>query len=544
MDDNNDENLSPELLDSYFVSFFSRQTTITSEDDDDITDTTGNMADETTTNDITDNVADDATSIALASSSNAVIEPSINNRGRRGRGRGERRSRGRRGRGQSGRISTASRRQAEILAALPILPDFTPFVRDVPYHQGFARLPQALPGRDTILHGLIGLFFSQHILATIVINTNEYAQSKNAGIGGREWTELTLDELKIWMGILLYMGVIKLPRVTDYWTTDFKFPKHYITQQMPMKRFQQIKRYLHISNHNSPMPYWYSKVEPFASHIRDISKRLYVPGSNVSIDEMIIRFSGRSGHTFRIKNKPTPEGYKIMSLCEKGYTYTFTFESRIVANDKIPSIPGLNKTGSLVSYLVTQLPTNRAYNIYMDNYFTSIPLFHYLRTNGYGACGTVRVNSAMFPASLKIEKSIHLDWNTLSGVVVNDVLAILWIDNGPVHMLTTIHGIKDDKWKIPTIRRRPRETSSNAINVRRVFGEATQKEVPIPKAIDDYNHFMGGVDIADQYRSYYNCQLTASRTWMPLMFWLIDTAIVNSYILYKKNGNFKLNIIF
>ena len=70
----------------------------------------------------------------------------------------------------------------------------------------------------------------------------------------------------------------------------------------------------------------------------------------------MIRFSGRSGHTFRMKNKPTPEGYKIMSLCERGYTYTFTFESHIMTNNEVPSISGLNKIGSLVSYLATQLP--------------------------------------------------------------------------------------------------------------------------------------------------------------------------------------------
>jgi hypothetical protein len=36
---------------------------------------------------------------------------------------------------------------------------------------------------------------------------------------------------------------------------------------------------------------------------------------------MIARFSGRSVYTVRIKNKPTPEGYKILSLCDAGYTY-------------------------------------------------------------------------------------------------------------------------------------------------------------------------------------------------------------------------------
>lgn len=110
------------------------------------------------------------------------------------------------------------------------------------------------------------------------------------------------------------------------------------------------------------------------------------------------------------------------------------------------------------------------------------------------------------------------------------------MDNGPVHMLSTIHGIKGNEWKISAMRRRPRETSSNAANVRKVFGNAARKEILIPKVINDYNHFMGGVDIADQFRSYYDCQLIVFHTWMPLMFWLIDTAIVNSYIIYKQQG--------
>jgi hypothetical protein len=49
---------------------------------------------------------------------------------------------------------------------------------------------------------------------------------------------------------------------------------------------------------------------------------------------------------------------------------------------------------------------------------------------------------------------------------------------------------------------------------------------------------MGGVDIADQLRSYYSTQLAVFRTWVPLFFWLLDTTIINSYLICKK-----LNII-
>ncbi|CAG8849179.1 531_t:CDS:1, partial [Racocetra persica] len=86
-------------------------------------------------------------------------------------------------------------------------------------------------------------------------------------------------------------------------------------------------------------------VEPLATHIRDVFKSVYLPKSQVSIDEMIARFRGRSGYTVRIKNKPTPERYKILSLCDSGYTYCFIFTSHIESNTEINPIPNVNKIG-------------------------------------------------------------------------------------------------------------------------------------------------------------------------------------------------------
>jgi len=98
----------------------------------------------------------------------------------------------------------------------------------------------------------------------------------------------------------------------------------------------------------------FSKLELLASHIRDISKKFYIPASNISIDEMIAQFSGRSAYTFHIKNKSTPEEYKILSLCKLGYTYTFLFISRIKSSN-VNTITNVNKTSAEVFYLVKQL---------------------------------------------------------------------------------------------------------------------------------------------------------------------------------------------
>jgi len=54
-----------------------------------------------------------------------------------------------------------------------------------------------------------------------------------------------------------------------------------------------------------------------------------------------------------------------------------------------------------------------------------------------------------------------------------------------------------------------------------------------PKAIDDYNHYMGGVDIADQYESYYKTQRRESGNWIALFNRLFDISVINSFFLYK-----------
>ena len=75
-----------------------------------------------------------------------------------------------------------------------------------------------------------------------------------------------------------------------------------------------------------------------------------------------------------------------------------------------------------------------------------------------------------------------------------------WIDNGAVQMLSTVHELGNNH-KIERLRRRLRLTSTNGPRARKVFGECGTKVLPIPTIVDEYNHHMGWVDIADQRRS-------------------------------------------
>src|SRR6184192_3270521 len=384
------------------------------------------------------------------------------------------------------------------------------------------------------------------MLETIIANTNAYALSKDAG-QGRSWTDLVRKELLIFLAILIYHGLYLKNGIEELWNRDLYGPVHKISEEMALKRFQQIKRYLHISKPEVNNSSYYAKMEPLLSHIRETSKKLYIPSVNVSVDEMMVRFSGRSVHTIRIRGKPTPEGYKIFALCDHGYTYTFLPSSRVKKNEEVEEVNGITYTGSVVLHLALQLPYKRnLFNLFIDNYFSSIPLYAWLRKENIGACGTIRPASKGFPKEFKLPRNPGLEWNFQSGKEVGenkDVLAAIWMDNGPVTFLTTIHGIGED-WQVTTNRKKPRKTILNSGHVEELFGDDGQKILEIPRMVDDYNHHMGGVDTADQLRSYNSTQLRARRNWLPLFFWLLDISLVNSFVLAKLMGQVKSPVEF
>lgn len=149
-----------------------------------------------------------------------------------------------------------------------------------------------------------------------------------------------------------------------------------------------------VSNENFPAPVgvdgvWWRKLEPLL--IRKACKSCWIPGSNVSLDEMMVKSYGRSEHTTTMPNKPISQGYKIWALCERGYLFSFMYSSRVHGTGELIKQVDYTKTASMVLQFGEQLPkqVGFSYTIFIDNYFTSIKLFQELRDGGIGACGTL-----------------------------------------------------------------------------------------------------------------------------------------------------------
>lgn len=158
------------------------------------------------------------------------VEENVRSRGR-GRGRGRGKSRGR---GASRDVGERDEQNVE----LPPPPFFNTFQHSKPLHKFTAILPNEhqLPPSP---YSIFCLFFSLEQIKIIVKNTNIYAYAKEAG-EGHKWKDLTIEEFRIWLSIIIYAGIFKLPSIRDYWNKDSIFPEHKITNFMTLLRFEQV----------------------------------------------------------------------------------------------------------------------------------------------------------------------------------------------------------------------------------------------------------------------------------------------------------------
>ena len=117
----------------------------------------------------------------------------------------------------------------------------------------------------------------------------------------------------------------------------------------------------------------------------------------------------------------------------------------------------------------------------MDNCYSSPLLFKYLFAAATTA-GTLHTNRKNFPLCFKQKLFGNVPRGTASFVYNGNLTVVKWSDNRDVHSISTLYNNQMTRVK------------------HQVDGESV--EVPCPEIIDDYNAFMGGVDLGDQALCY------------------------------------------
>ena len=187
-------------------------------------------------------------------------------------------------------------------------------------------------GNEAQESDIFKLFFNDEILHVIVQETNRYARQKLVGEALDKWQDVTLDEVKAFLGVSVVMGLNPLPSTADYWSSDPFFGNEGIQKVMTKNRFEHLSRFFHF-NDSSVEPRrgedGYDrlyKVRPILSHFNAKIQELYKPTKHISVDEGMIGFKGRLSFHQYMPAKPTKYGIKVWMAADASNGFVVNHE--------------------------------------------------------------------------------------------------------------------------------------------------------------------------------------------------------------------------
>ena len=146
---------------------------------------------------------------------------------------------------------------------------------------------------------LFKLFFDWETMGLIVKETNSYAFRNNSAYN--PWKTLSIPELYHFFGCLIRLGLHKHPSRAYYWKS------HGILAQVPLskRRFQSILSNFHFKDRglNPQKGNWWDKLDPISSILRRKCSLYWRPSTNLTVDEIMIKFEGRTTQKITIPGK-------------------------------------------------------------------------------------------------------------------------------------------------------------------------------------------------------------------------------------------------
>ncbi|XP_037784686.1 piggyBac transposable element-derived protein 3-like [Penaeus monodon] len=235
----------------------------------------------------------------------------------------------------------------------------------------------------------------------------------------------------------------------------------------------------------------FHKIRPLIDCVRSRCLELDRP-QYVSVDEMIIPFTGRTHLKQFTPRKPNPHGLKIFVLASSdGQVLDFEFfqgKEDLLLNVQRTGLHlpewGTLKIGE-AAVLRFVKSVSRGTSFFFDRFFTTPKLLEILSSLGMGATGTMKKNLVPKQCRLKTENQLKRSGRGSSDCAVRDDSAFcitVWFDKKNIILASNEHSIQP----VSTCQRWCKR-------------EKRHLEVERPRVVELYNSKMGGVDIIDQY---------------------------------------------
>jgi len=323
-----------------------------------------------------------------------------------------------------------------------------------------------------------------------------------------------MEKLEAFFGFIFLCSLVHKPRMRSYWSNKKLTATPGMRELFTRDEFLLIKKNIKFFEGQTNEDDIFYRVRPLINQLISNTNKYYSPPEELSLDESMIAFKGRSKMKVYMPLKPTKYGFKV-------YTLTAAKEP-IIINFSI--YDGISRPiHNIVSELV--LPyKGKGHKVFMDRFYSSPFVFKTLENLGFGACGTCMSNRLRLTQEMitKIESLLrgqHCYFKSQS------FLLCVWKDAKTVYLLSTIHHVSQIKIER---RLKKKDIASQSMPIR--FTE----KVLVPECVNDYNMLAKGVDLADQIISYYSFAHRNLRWYWSIVHFLLEVASLNSYTLYQK----------
>eukprot|EP00477_Mikrocytos_mackini_P002193 GAHX01002414.1.p1 GENE.GAHX01002414.1~~GAHX01002414.1.p1 ORF type:complete len:374 (+),score=56.76 GAHX01002414.1:702-1823(+) len=220
---------------------------------------------------------------------------------------------------------------------------------------------------DTNSLGIYLNLISDEVMADITKYTNVYMLA-NKKQWNESWCyEMTSTELIKFIGAFLFMSIVKLNSINDYFSKDKIYGELYIRKMFTKNRFLIILRSIHFCCENKQDNDKLKKLRTFFNKLNNNFDALGEKTKDLTLDKSLISCRSRLHFIQYIPNKKAKFGIKIYKVCNSdGYILTtkiYSGKEEEVNNKKLMH----GYTYDLVSSL-TEKYLNRNHVFYMDNF--------------------------------------------------------------------------------------------------------------------------------------------------------------------------------
>ena len=221
----------------------------------------------------------------------------------------------------------------------------------------------------------------------------------------REWTDTDKSEIRTFTVLQIEMGLVSKPAVNQFWEVknDLLVTPGF-GEVMGRNRFQLWNSFLHFNDNNLLQPRGHPdfdplfKTRPLIDASRSTYPQNYEPRGQLSVDVSLQPFKGRLVYKQYIPSKPKKWGMKFWVLCDSETRFCLNWNQYVGHEGNGGVRESLSER--VVKDLVKPYYGSER-TIYMDNYYSSVPLHRHLADHDLGACGTVRANRRGLPEDVR-----------------------------------------------------------------------------------------------------------------------------------------------